>query len=117
MGEDATTSEAIRDQEEVHLLTARNAALVIIDDQPVQVASIASMARRTLATNTVAGTAELCDLLIVLGTVNVNTGANQPTVHRSAEVLDRMKAFDRTTINAWKDMPPNWSNVEGEVRS
>ena len=99
------TSEAIRDQEEDHLLTPRNAALIVIDYQPVQVGSIASMDRRTLVTNivAVARTAKLYDLPIVLSTVNVNTGANQPTVHQLADVLDGMKAFDRTTINAWED--------------
>jgi nicotinamidase-related amidase len=99
------TSEAIRDQAEDHLLTPRNAALIIIDYQPVQVGSIASMDRRTLVTNivAVARTAKLYDLPIVLSTVNVNTGANPPTVHQLADVLDGMKVFDRTTINAWED--------------
>jgi nicotinamidase-related amidase len=99
------TSEAMRDQEEDHLLTPRNAALLIIDYQPVQVGSIASMDRRTLVTNivAVARTAKLYELPIVLSTVNVNTGANQPTVHQLADVLDGMKALDRTTINAWED--------------
>jgi nicotinamidase-related amidase len=48
------TSEAIRDHKEDHLLTPRNAALIIIDYQPVQVGSVASMDRRTLVTNIVA---------------------------------------------------------------
>jgi nicotinamidase-related amidase len=104
-GEGAMTSEAIRDQEEDHLLTPRNAALIIIDYQPVQVGSVASMDRRTLVTNivAVARTAKLYDLPIVLSTVNVNTGANQATVHQLADVLDGMEAIDRTTINAWED--------------
>ncbi|MGX7680582.1 hydrolase [Jatrophihabitans sp. DSM 45814] len=99
------TSEAMRDQQKDHLLTPKNAALIIIDYQPVQVGSIASMDRRTLVTNivAVARTAKLYDLPIVLSTVNVNTGANQPTVHQLADVLDGTKSLDRTTINAWED--------------
>jgi nicotinamidase-related amidase len=78
---------------------------MIIDYQPVQVGSIASMDRRTPVTNivAVARTANLYELPIVLSTVNVNTGANQPTVHQLADALGGMKALDRTTINAWED--------------
>jgi len=35
--------------------------------------------------------------------VNVETGANQPTIHQLADVLEGLEAFDRTTINAWED--------------
>jgi nicotinamidase-related amidase len=99
------TGTGIRDQEEDHLLTPRNTALIIIDYQPVQVTSIASMDRRTLVTNivAVARTAKLYDVPIVLSTVNVSTGANQPTVHQLADVLTGVTAIDRTTINAWED--------------
>jgi nicotinamidase-related amidase len=99
------TSQAMRNQEEDHLLTPRNAALIIIDYQPVQVASVASMDRRTLVMNivAVAKTAKLYDLPIVLSTVNVNTGANQPTIHQLTDVLGATTALDRTTINAWED--------------
>jgi hypothetical protein len=38
-------------------------------------------------------------LPIVLSTVNVKTGANQPTIHELADVLDGIEALDRTTIN------------------
>jgi hypothetical protein len=41
-----TSSQIVRDPLEDHLLTPRNAALLIIDFQPVQVSSIASMDRR-----------------------------------------------------------------------
>jgi nicotinamidase-related amidase len=36
--------------------------------------------------------------------VNVKTGANQPTIHQLADVLDGIEAIDRTTINAWEDV-------------
>lgn len=99
------TSQPIRDQAEDHLLTPRNSVLIIIDYQPVQVGSIASIDRRTLVTNivAVARTAKLYDVPIVLSTVNVKTGANQPTIHQLADVLEGVEAFDRTTINAWED--------------
>ena len=40
---------------------------------------------------------------VVLSTVNVKTGANEPTIHQLAGVLDGIEAIDRTTINAWED--------------
>ena len=83
------TSQPMRDQVEDHLLTPKNSALLIIDYQPLQVSSIASMDRRTLVTNivAVAKAAKLYALPIVLSTVNVKTGANEPTIHQVAEVL------------------------------
>jgi len=88
------------------LLTPQNAALVIIDYQPVQVTSIASMDRRALVTNivAVARTANLYGLPIVLSTVNVQTGRNAPTIHQLREVLPDVQAIDRTSINAWEDV-------------
>ncbi len=40
-------SEPIRDSAKDHLITSKNSALIIIDYQPVQVNSIASMDRRS----------------------------------------------------------------------
>ena len=99
------TSLPIRDPAADHLLTPKNCALIIIDYQPVQVGSIASMDRRDLVMNivAVARTAKLYGLPVVLSTVNVKTGANQPTIHQLADVLDGIEALDRTTINAWED--------------
>ena len=99
------TSLPIRDQANDHLLTPKNCALIVIDYQPVQVGSIASMDRRDLVLNivAVARTARLYGVPIVLSTVNVKTGANQPTVHQLAGVLDGIEAIDRTSINAWED--------------
>jgi nicotinamidase-related amidase len=99
------TSLAIRDHVGEHLLTPKNCTLIVIDYQPVQVGSIASMDRRELVTNivAVARTAKLYGVPIVVSTVNVKTGANQPTIHQLADVLDGIEAVDRTTINAWED--------------
>jgi nicotinamidase-related amidase len=48
------TSLPIRDQVTDHLITPKNAALIVIDYQAVQVKSVASMDRRTLVANIVA---------------------------------------------------------------
>jgi nicotinamidase-related amidase len=100
------TSFPVRDQANDHLLTPKNSALIVIDYQPVQVGSIASMDRRDLVLNivAVARTAKLYGVPVVLSTVNVKTGANQPTIHQLAGVLDGIEAIDRTTINAWEDV-------------
>ena len=100
------TSEPIRDPVTDRLLTPANSALIIIDYQPVQVGSIRSMDRELLVANIVrvARTARLFDVPIVLSTVNVKTGANQPTIDRLQAVVPDLVALDRTTINAWEDV-------------
>ena len=100
-----TSPKAIRDPIADDLLTPQNAALVIIDFQPVQVASIVSMARRELIANVVAvaQTAKLYGLPVVLSTVNVATGLNTPTIHQLTDVLGDITPIDRTSINAWED--------------
>ena len=99
------TSQPVRDQVQDHLLTPKNSALIIIDYQPVQVISVASMDRRTLVSNitVVAKTARLFGLPVVLSTVNVKTGLNTPTIHQVTEVLEGVEQLDRTTMNAWED--------------
>src|SRR5580693_8250249 len=93
-------SEPIRDPVKDPLLTPKNSALLIIDYQPIQVSSVASMDRRALVQNivTVANLARLYQLPIVLSTVNAKTGA--PTIHQLQEVLGNMPAYDRTSITA-----------------
>jgi len=94
-----------RDPVEDHLLTPENAAIVIIDFQPVQVASIASRPKRELVANitALARIAKLYEMPVVLSTVNVKTGRNQPTIHQITDVLPDVQAIDRTSINAWED--------------
>jgi nicotinamidase-related amidase len=100
-----TSPNAIRDPRTDHMITPENAALVLIDFQPVQVASIVSMEKRQLVSNivAVARTAALYNLPIVLSTVNVGMGRNKPTIHQLSEVLPNVVAIDRTSINAWED--------------
>ncbi|HXE67421.1 MAG TPA: hydrolase [Rhodanobacteraceae bacterium] len=100
-----TSFASIRDPRTDHLLTPQNAALVIIDFQPVQVSSIQSRSKRELVANitALARIGKLYELPVVLSTVNVNTGRNQPTIHQISEVLAGVRPIDRTSINAWED--------------
>jgi nicotinamidase-related amidase len=99
------SSSAIRDPLEDHLLTPQNAALLIIDYQPIQVMSVASMDRRMLVSNIVAviRTAKLFGVPVVLSTVNVKTGINQPTIPEIRKLLPGVEPIDRTSMNSWED--------------
>lgn len=99
-------SESIRDPVNDHLLTPKNSCLIIIDYQPVQVGSIGSMDHKSLVDNIVrvARIGKAYGLPIVLSTVNVKTGVNQPTIPPLQEVLMGVPSLDRTTINAWEDV-------------
>ena len=100
-----TSYATVRDPVSDHLLTPQNAAVLIIDYQPVQVSSIASRDKRQLVANitALARIAKLYQLPVVLATVNVSTGRNQPTIHQITEVLGDVPIIDRTSINAWED--------------
>ncbi|MFK0684529.1 hydrolase [Ochrobactrum sp. BD67] len=100
------TSEPIRDPAKDRLLTPQNSAFIIIDYQPVQVNSIASMDRQLLLNN-IAGTAKAAvvyGLPIIHSTVNVKTGLNKPPVPQVQKVLADYPTYDRTTINSWEDV-------------
>ncbi|HUZ62359.1 MAG TPA: hydrolase [Acetobacteraceae bacterium] len=100
------TSEAIRDPASDHLLTPQNSAFIIIDYQPVQVNSIASMDRQLLVNN-IAGAAKAAvayGLPIVHSTVNVKTGLNKPPISQIRKALGDYPTHDRTTINSWEDV-------------
>ena len=99
-------SEPIRDPKTDRLLTPQNAAFIIIDYQPVQVNSIASMDRQLLLNN-ITGCAKAAvtyGLPIVHSTVNVKTGLNKPPVPHVQEVLKDYPTYDRTSINSWEDV-------------
>ena len=100
------SSEPIRDPVTDHLLTPQNAAFIVIDYQPVQVNSIASMERQRLVSNIVRASkaAVIYGLPIVHSTVNVQTGINKPPIAALRKVLDKVPTYDRTTINAWEDI-------------
>jgi nicotinamidase-related amidase len=99
------SSYPMRDQLNDHLLTPQNAAVLIIDFQPVQVNSINSMVRTRLVSNIsiVAELAMAYHMPVVLSTVNVKTGINTETIPQILQVLKDVPSYDRTTINAWED--------------
>ncbi|MES2104954.1 MAG: hydrolase [Pseudomonadota bacterium] len=99
-------SETKRDPGKDHLLTPANSAFIIIDYQPVQVNSIASMDRQLLINNIV-GTSKAAvayGLPIVHSTVNVKTGLNKPPIPQLRKTLEGVPTYDRTTINSWEDV-------------
>jgi len=99
-------SEPIRDPSKDHLLTPKNSALIIIDYQPVQVNSIASMDRQLLINNIV-GVAKIglaYGLPIIHSTVNVKGGLNKPPILQLRHVLKDLPTYDRTTVNSWEDI-------------
>jgi nicotinamidase-related amidase len=100
------SSETIRDPVKDHLLTPQNAAFIVIDYQPVQVNSIASMERQRLVSNILraAKAAVTYGLPVVHSTVNVRTGVNKPPIAPLRRVLEKYPVYDRTTINAWEDV-------------
>lgn len=100
------TSEVQRDPKSDQLLTPDNAAFIIIDYQPVQVNSIASMDRQLLINNIVgvAKAAVTYGLPVVHSTVNVRTGLNKPPIPQLRKVLGAIPTYDRTTINSWEDV-------------
>lgn len=100
------SSETIRNPVTDHLLTPHNAAFIVIDYQPVQVNSIASMDRQLLVNNIV-GTAKAAvafGLPIIHTTVNVKTGLNKPPIAQLRKVLGAYPTYDRTSINSWEDI-------------
>src|ERR1700738_2050626 len=100
-----TTIPVVRDPVADHLITPHNSALLVIDFQPTQVASVRSMDTELMVKNVVstAKLARLFDLAIVHSTTNVATGRGKPTIPELAEQLDGYPPIDRTTINSWED--------------
>ena len=100
------TSESIRDPKKDHLLTTENSVFILIDYQPVQVNSIASMDQQLLV-NQIVGTTKVAvayGLPIIHSTVNVATGANKPTISQLGNLLKDYPVYDRTSINSWEDV-------------
>jgi nicotinamidase-related amidase len=96
---------AIRDPLADHLLTPQNAALIVIDYQPSQIAAVRSMDPDLVLKNIVSTvrTAKVFGVPIVHSTVNVSSGRGKPTVPELAELLGDSPPIDRTTLNAWED--------------
>jgi nicotinamidase-related amidase len=100
-----TSTKNIRDPKSDQLLTPENSALLIIDYQPIQVSSLVGVDKRTIVANitTVAKTAKLFGLPVVISTVNVSNGRNKPMIHQLTELFPDVKPIDRTSMNSWED--------------
>jgi len=98
------TSAPIRDPLADHLITPENAALLLIDYQPAQVASVRSMDHELLVKNAVSAvrTIKAFGVPVVHSTVNVAAGQG-PTIPELAPLLEDDKPIDRTTVNSWED--------------
>ena len=100
------TSEPMRDPVTDALLTPQNAALLVIDYQPSQVAAVTSIDHDLLIRNivSVARLAKTYDVPIVLSTVNVGANGQPPTLPELKEILSDNEEIDRTQINSWEDV-------------
>jgi nicotinamidase-related amidase len=98
------TSLPIRDQLGDHLLTPQNAALVLIDYQPSQFATVRSIDTDLLLKNIVSTVkaVKAFGVPVVHSTVNVANG-QEPTVPELAALLEADAPIDRTTVNSWED--------------
>ena len=85
------TSAPVRDPVADHLLTPQNAALLLIDYQPSQLAGVRSMDRDLLVKNAVSTvrTIKTFEVPVVHSTINVASGRGQPTLPRTRRPADR----------------------------
>ena len=100
------TSAPVRDPVADHLITPENAAFLLIDYQPAQLAAIRSMDPSLLLKNAVSTvrTIKTFGVPVVHSTVNVTAGRGQPTLPELAALLAEDKPLDRTTVNSWEDI-------------
>jgi nicotinamidase-related amidase len=100
------TSAPVRDPLSDHLPTPENAAFLLIDYQPSQLAAVGSMDRDLLLKNAVSTvrTIKAFGIPVVHSTINVASGRGQPTLPELAELLTDDKPLDRTTTNSWEDL-------------
>lgn len=97
----ATTST--RDPHTDHLLTTENSALVFIDYQPGLVDGTFSIEHDVLINNVVAmaKAAKMYELPVIVSTVGVDAGFQQPTIPELRDVLPDVAPIDRNTVDAW----------------
>jgi nicotinamidase-related amidase len=105
-GWDMSSSQASgRDPVKDHLLTPENSALIVIDYQPSQFATVTSMDHQVLTDNivSVARLAKTFKLPIVLSTVGVEGRGQAPTIPELKAVLADDVEIDRSEINSWEN--------------
>jgi nicotinamidase-related amidase len=100
------TSAPVRDPVADHLITPQNAAFLVIDYQPSQLAGVRSMDRDLLVKNAVSTVriVKAFGVPVVHSTINVATGRGKPTLPELAGLLSDDKPLDRTTTNSWEDI-------------
>ena len=100
------TSAPVRDPLSDHLITPQNAAFLLVDYQPSQLAGVHSMDRDLLLKNAVSTVriVKAFDVPVVHSIINVASGRGQPTLPELADLLTGDKPLDRTTTNSWEDI-------------
>jgi nicotinamidase-related amidase len=100
-----TDIEPIRDPNADRLLTRENCAVVLIDYQPEQVATVRSSPIEQVMLNVKAVCKLACayDLPVILTTVGVDMGVNTGTIDELMSELPDVAEIDRTGVNSWED--------------
>lgn len=100
-----TAIELIRDPLTDRLLTPQNCAVVLIDYQPEQVATVRSSPIEEVMLNVkaVCKLARAYDVPVVLSTVGVDMGVNSGTIDELKAELPDVPEIDRTGVNSWED--------------
>ncbi|QLY26704.1 isochorismatase family protein [Bdellovibrio sp. KM01] len=84
---------------------ASECALILIDYQPEMFKGIGSSDPHMVETNVCALTkaAVAFDIPVILSTVGVKMGVNQPTIKSLRAELPELQEIDRSSMNAWED--------------
>ncbi|MBK8184470.1 MAG: isochorismatase family protein [Candidatus Competibacteraceae bacterium] len=100
-----TQIEPIRDPKADSLLTPENCAVVLIDYQPEQVATVRSSPIEEVMLNVkaVVKLARAYNVPVVLTTVGVDMGVNTGTIDELKNELPEAPEIDRTGVNSWED--------------
>ena len=87
------------------LLTAENAALLIVDFQPAQIRSVVTINQERLVENAamLCRAAKLFGLPVILSTLKLNDDPIPPTVPQITEIVPDVPQIVRTTLNPWED--------------
>jgi nicotinamidase-related amidase len=87
------------------LLSTENAALLIVDFQPVQIRSVVTIDRERLVENVaiLCRAARLFSLPVILSTLNLSDDAGPSTVPPITEIVPDAPRIVRTTFNPWED--------------
>ncbi|PWF99632.1 hydrolase [Levilactobacillus bambusae] len=94
-----------RDPQKDTLLDPGNTVVAIIDYQPTQLLSQESANTAKIMRNVVdlARLTKLYQIPLVPATVNVTSGANEPTFPALRKEFEGLNVYDRMVINAWED--------------